>query len=280
VARFPRPLADRIPNFKGAEQAADRAAALPEWQAARRIKCNPDAPQRALRLRALQAGKLVFMAVPRLRDARCFLRLDPAGLEGRLAAAATIKGASALGVPVTPAELGRIDLVVVGSVAVNAKGARVGKGGGYSDLEFALARQIGAVTAATPVLTTVHDLQVVKTAIPMTDHDVPVDFIVTPERVIRPPRAFAKPRGIRWDALSPEQLAAMPPLVQLVGAAKSVADSARRGSASAAATPRKRQAERPACPPRGASRDTRGARSLQPPRGSEDSGAGRSSRRR
>jgi 5-formyltetrahydrofolate cyclo-ligase len=89
VARFPMPLADRIPNFKGAEQAAAGAATLPEWQAARRIKCNPDAPQRALRLRALQDGKLVFMAVPRLREARCFLRLDPARLEGQLGDAST-----------------------------------------------------------------------------------------------------------------------------------------------------------------------------------------------
>src|SRR5919197_5062589 len=137
VARFPFPVVGRIPNFRGAEQAAARAAALPEWQAARRLKCNPDAPQRALRLRALREGKTVFMAVPRLTDERCFLRLDPARLGTRLAQAATIKGAAPLGEPVRPRELGHIDLIVAGSVAVNARGARVGKGGGYSDLEFA-----------------------------------------------------------------------------------------------------------------------------------------------
>jgi 5-formyltetrahydrofolate cyclo-ligase len=215
VARFPLPLADRIPNFKGAEQAAARAAALPEWRAARRIKCNPDAPQRALRRRALEDGKLVFMAVPRLREARCFLKLDPARLGRRLAAAATIKGAAAVGEPVAPGQLGRIDLVVVGSVAVNPDGARVGKGGGYSDLEFALARELGFVTDDTLVLTTVHDLQVVETAIPMTVHDVPVDFVVTPELVIRTAGTWAKPRGIRWEELSPQQLAAMPALARL-----------------------------------------------------------------
>ncbi|SRR6266849_405715 len=96
----------------------------------RRLKCNPDAPQRALRLRALREGKTVFMAVPRLTDERCFLRLDPARLGKRLAQAATIKGAARFGEPVTPEQLGRIDLVVAGSVAVNARGARVGKGGG------------------------------------------------------------------------------------------------------------------------------------------------------
>lgn len=215
VARFPLPIVGRIPNFKGAEAAAARAAALLEWKAARRIKCNPDAPQRALRLRALREGKLVFMAVPRLTAEQCFLRLDPSRLGERLAQAATIKGAASLGEPVTPKELGRIDLVVAGSVAVNARGARVGKGGGYSDLEFALARATGALDAKTPVLTTVHDLQVVQDDIPMTPHDVPVDLIVTPERVIRTKSRIAKPEGIRWEELSPEQIEAMPVLRRL-----------------------------------------------------------------
>jgi 5-formyltetrahydrofolate cyclo-ligase len=215
VARFPLPLHDRIPNFAGAEAAARRLAELPEWQAARRIKCNPDAPQRAVRLAALREGKTVFMAVPRLRTARCFLRLDPRALQGKLAQAATIKGATALGVPVTPDAVGRLDLVVAGSVAVNRAGARVGKGGGYSDLEFALARELGLLDDDTPVVTTVHELQVVDDAIPMTTHDVPLDAIVTPERVIRPGRRRPKPLGIDWKELSAEQLAAMPAIASL-----------------------------------------------------------------
>jgi 5-formyltetrahydrofolate cyclo-ligase len=210
VARFPFPIEDRIPNFVGAEAAAARAATVPEWKAARRLKCNPDAPQRPLRLRALRDGKIVFMAVPRLRKARCFIRLDPDRLHGRLAEAATIGGASKLGEPVEPEALGTIDLVVAGSVAVNASGRRLGKGGGYSDLEWALARELGAVNGRTPVLTTVHELQVVRDPIPMTPHDVSVDLIVTPERVIRARGARAKPRGIRWEELGEAQVAAMP----------------------------------------------------------------------
>src|SRR5215470_6800810 len=219
VARFPFPATGRIPNFQGAEQAAARAAALPEWQRARRLKCNPDSPQRALRLRALRDGKIVFMAVPRLTDERCFLRLDPTRLGTRLALAATIKGAARLGEPVTPEALGHIDLIVAGSVAVNARGARVGKGGGYSDLEFALAVAHGAVDERTVVVTTVHDAQVLRTGIPMTSHDVPVDVVATPTRLIRTRRAFPRPNGIDWSALSEEQLAAMPPLAALRGRA-------------------------------------------------------------
>jgi len=215
VGRFPLPLHDRIPNFAGAERAAARLAELPEWKAARRLKCNPDAPQRPVRLRALKEGKHVFVAVPRLRRERCFLHLDPAKLAGQLAAASTIKGASVLGTPVTPHELPHIDLIIAGSVAVNPSGARVGKGGGYSDLEFALAREVGAVDEKTVVVTTVHELQVVDATIPMTDHDVPLDVIVTPERVIRVRRRRKKPAGIVWPGLSPERLDAMPVLRRL-----------------------------------------------------------------
>src|SRR5438552_12348457 len=109
LGRFPFPLTDRIPNFRGAEAAAARLTTLPEWAAARRLKCNPDAAQLPVRRAALVAGKHVFMAVPRLSAAKCFLHLDPARLRGRLAKAATIAGAAALGRPVGPAALGHID---------------------------------------------------------------------------------------------------------------------------------------------------------------------------
>jgi 5-formyltetrahydrofolate cyclo-ligase len=218
VARFPFPIEDRIPNFAGAEDAAARAADLPEWRRARRLKMNPDAPQRPLRLRALRDGKTVFMAVPRLRTEACFVRLDPAKLGARIVTASSIGGAAKLGEPVVPADLGRIDLVVAGSVAVDSRGGRVGKGGGYSDLEWAVARELGRVDDDTPVLTTVHALQVVRAAIPMTEHDVPVDLVVTPERVIRTRGRPRKPAGVRWQELSDAQVRAMPVLARLAAA--------------------------------------------------------------
>jgi 5-formyltetrahydrofolate cyclo-ligase len=198
LGRFPFPLTDRIPNFRGAEAAAERLATLPEWTAARRLKCNPDAAQLPVRRAALAAGKHVFMAVPRLHAAKCFVHLDPARLRGRIAQAATIGGAAKLGVPVGPEALGHIDLIVAGSVAVDQRGARLGKGGGYSDLEFALAVAHGAVDEGTLVVTTVHDAQVVRGHIAMTSHDVPVDVVATPTRLIRTRRAFPRPTGIDW----------------------------------------------------------------------------------
>lgn len=218
VARSPG-AQGRIPNFAGAEEAARSLATLRAWKAARTIKCNPDSPQRPVRLQALRAGKIVYMAVPRLRDALPFVELDPARLQRKLGddlnKAATIQGAFRYGRPVRLDEMRPIDLVVAGSVAVAWDGARLGKGGGYSDLEFALARQAGLIDDKTPVVTTVHAMQVVDRPIPMTRHDVALDYIVTPGEAAATERRYRQPAGIYWDELPPEKLAAIPILREL-----------------------------------------------------------------
>lgn len=218
VARFPG-AQGRIPNFLGAEAAARRLGELDAWQRARVIKCNPDAPQLPVRALALRAGKRLFMAVPRLRAERCFLELDPAELAGRERAAASIKGASALGRPIAPARMPRLDLIVAGSVAVARDGSRVGKGGGFSDLEFAILAELGLIGPWTTIVTTVHPLQIVRARIPMRPHDIPLDYIVTPEETIRCPRRHPRPNGILWAELPPEKIAEIPLLAKLRGQA-------------------------------------------------------------
>jgi hypothetical protein len=108
----------RIPNVKGADAAAERLASTPEFQSARVVKVNPDAPQRGVRFRALKAGRLLLMPTPRLREG--FLLLDPATIPpNRLFAASSISGAFSLARPVGLNELPRIDLLVFGSVAAS-----------------------------------------------------------------------------------------------------------------------------------------------------------------
>src|SRR5216683_5445538 len=184
VARFPG-AAGRIPNFTGAEAAAERLRALPGWQAARTLKANPDSAQLPVRQRALQDGKTVYMAVPRLAGPEPFFALDPDHLSDTPRKAASISGAARSARRVALAELATVDLVVMGCVAVGEDGARLGKGGGFADLEFALATAAGLIGPDTVCVTTVHEMQVLGAGrIPVTDHDVPVDLIVTPERVI------------------------------------------------------------------------------------------------
>ena len=214
VARFPFPPHGRIPNFEGADRAADRLSTTDAWERTERVKANPDSPQRPVRRRALEAGKTVFVAVPRLRDEECFIRLDPAKIDD-YDRATTIDGAPALGEQVGPDAMAAIDLIVSGSVAVTEDGARIGKGEGYSDLEFALLREFDLVDDGTTVVTTVHERQVVADEIRPDAHDVPVDLIVTPERVVQCGSPADRPEGIDWDVLPAGKIDAIPVLQQL-----------------------------------------------------------------
>ncbi len=219
VERFPGAWG-RIPNFVGAEDAAELAADTDVFRKAKVIKANPDSPQKRLRYLALKQGKVIYMAVPRLRSLKCFVKLDPDAIPEHLfSKAATIKGAFAYGETVGPWEMEKVDLVIAGSVAVNRKGQRIGKGGGYSDLEFAIARHYGLIGDDTPVLTTVHPIQILEQDFPWEPHDIPVDLIVTPNKVIETNTALPKPSGIYRDKLTDKQLEQIPILKHILNLA-------------------------------------------------------------
>lgn len=213
VSRFPG-TRGRIPNFVGAEAAADRLAAIDEWKSARSIKANPDAPQLPVRARALSDGKRVYMAVPRLAQREPFIELDPERIVTSPRKAASIKGASSQGKAIGLDAVPRIDLVVCGSVAVNRAGARVGKGGGYSDLEFGLLVEAGLIDDRTVLTTTVHALQVLDEDLPETAHDFRVQRIVTPEETIVCTGAAHRPPGILWDHLDADKIKSIPVLAE------------------------------------------------------------------
>lgn len=205
-----------IPNFIGAEAAATRLASLPIWQQANVVKCNPDSPQKPVRLRALQDGKLLYMAVPRLARKKCFVALHRdhlAAQEISLEKAANMRDALIHGSLVSFDVMQPIDLVVVGCVAVAATGGRTGKGAGFADLELAMLREAKLVNANTPIVTTVHSLQVVGgDRLPMQPHDWPLDWIGTPDEVIETRTALPRPSGLDWNVLRPEQLQSIPVL--------------------------------------------------------------------
>jgi 5-formyltetrahydrofolate cyclo-ligase len=215
VARFPG-AEHRIPNFVGAEAAAEALRGTEEWQRASTLKANPDSPQLPVRQRALEDGKTVFMAAPRLAARDPFFRLDPARLTVPPRKAASITGAAEHGEPVDVDDLEPVDLAVVGCVAVAPDGARLGKGGGFSDLEYAIAWEANLITASTVVATTVSDVQVLDAgAIPVTEHDVRLDLIVTPSRVISCSGRRRRVARVRWDELTEEKIASIPLLQRM-----------------------------------------------------------------
>lgn len=210
-AAFQPTTTGRIPDFRGKETAASRLAALPAWQAAAVVKANPDKAQHPVRVAALTQGKLLYMAVPRLATPKPFYLLDPGLLAVPAAKATTSDGAARHARTVPVADMPSVDLVVCGTVAVSPSGARVGKGGGFSDIEVAMLTEAGLIRPDTVIVTTVHDLQVLDEDLPETEHDFSVDVIVTPTQVIAcgPPR---RPLGLYWDHLDPGQISAIPAL--------------------------------------------------------------------
>uniref|UniRef100_A0A5F9CEV5 Methenyltetrahydrofolate synthase domain-containing protein n=1 Tax=Oryctolagus cuniculus TaxID=9986 RepID=A0A5F9CEV5_RABIT len=217
LADFPRPVHHRIPNFKGAPHAAELLPRLQAFRTARTVKVNPDAPQRSARFLVLDSKKTLLVPTPRLRTGLFNKITPPPGAsKADLRRCATSQGVRSHSVPVGLDSKVLVDLVVVGSVAVSEKGWRIGKGEGYADLEYAMMVSMGAVHEGTPVVTIVHDCQVVD--IPealLEDHDIMVDYILTPTRLIATGRERPQPAGITWSKISPEMMEKIPILRSL-----------------------------------------------------------------
>lgn len=213
------PAWSMIPNFVGADTAAWLLAQTPEWQRARTVKTNPDAPQIPIRLRALYQGKTVFAPVPYLTRDFPYLRIEPEKLKAKgvsFELAATSQGYMEHGERIDFQDVEPLDFCVVGSVAVSRAGGRTGKGAGFADLETAIFRELGIVTDATPVVTTVHSSQLVDdTVVVIESHDSPLDMVATEQELIRTGHTGARPGGVDWDKVRPDQFETIPFLSEL-----------------------------------------------------------------
>jgi 5-formyltetrahydrofolate cyclo-ligase len=83
-----------------------------------------------------------------------------------------------------------VTAVVIPALAVDHMGHRLGRGAGYYD------RSLQSMTASRPrvIVAVVHDEEVLP-IVPHEDFDVPVDIIVTPERVIRVAQASRRSKS-------------------------------------------------------------------------------------
>uniref|UniRef100_A0A8C7TYX2 Methenyltetrahydrofolate synthase domain-containing protein n=1 Tax=Oncorhynchus mykiss TaxID=8022 RepID=A0A8C7TYX2_ONCMY len=217
LANFPRPVHNRIPNFKGAHTACAKVLELQVFNETDEVKVDPDKPLEGARLAVLQARKTLLVPTPRLRTGLFNKIVPPEGAsKEELRVCSTSQGVKEFSVPVGLDSKVQVDLLVVGSVAVSEKGYRIGKGEGFADMEYAMMLCMGAVTESTVVVTIVHDCQVVDIPEDLIEsHDITVDYILTPTRVIKTDCQRPKPQGIIWTKLNAEMLEKIPVLKKL-----------------------------------------------------------------
>ncbi|XP_059149973.1 methenyltetrahydrofolate synthase domain-containing protein-like [Physella acuta] len=227
LVNVPRPCHYRIPNFEGASAANDKLLQLEAFKKAKTVKVNPDKPQEQARFLVLEAGKELVLLnqtqrnlmvpTPQLRTGLLNRVVPPEGSDKeKLRHCCTSQGVKENSKEIGLDEKVKIDLIIVGSVAVSRKGYRIGKGKGFADLEYSMMRTMGAIDANTVVVTSVHDSQVVDIPEELVDeHDMTVDFILTPNELIETKNSRVKPTGVIWSHLEVNKFFQIPVLKQL-----------------------------------------------------------------
>ncbi|MFA9556400.1 5-formyltetrahydrofolate cyclo-ligase [Evansella sp. AB-rgal1] len=212
VGRFPFPLKGRIPNFKGAEKAAQFVFQMEEYIHAKVVKVNPDSPQLPIRAQVLKDGKTLLVPTPRLKDG--FIKVDPANVPpGEEKKAASLKNIHQYGKVIPLTELPKIDLFFAGSVALHSDGRRIGKGEGYADREYAILRELG--NPPIPIVGTINSVQLVDEEIPIDEYDLTCDWIATEEGLLKTDSPYPKPEGIIWSEVSEKEMEEMPVLKEI-----------------------------------------------------------------
>ncbi|XP_062404920.1 methenyltetrahydrofolate synthase domain-containing protein isoform X1 [Sardina pilchardus] len=217
LANFPRPVHNRIPNFKGAHGACSKVSELQVYSRTKEVKVDPDKPLEGARLTVLQAKKTLLVPTPRLRTGLFNKITPPQGASKEdLRVCSTSQGVKDFSVPIGLDAKVKVDLIVVGSVAVSEKGYRIGKGEGFADMEYAMMVAMGAVNESTVIATVVHDCQVVDISEELIEiHDLTVDYILTPTRIIKTGCTHPKPPGIVWSKVDADMLEKIPILKKL-----------------------------------------------------------------
>ncbi len=215
-SRFHLNFAEVIPDFEGSAQAVDAVVAQSTYAQGQYAFVTPDNGLADLRRRMLDDGKTLVVSTYGI--CRGFVLLEPSRIAPEHTLFASwLDGLEYFGRPITLSELaqrGRFDFLVTGASAVSLNGVRFGKGHGYFDLEWGMFTEVGIADEHTSVTAVVHDVQVVEEKLYPSETDILVDAIATPTRFISVKRG-QRPRGIKWDLLEPEQLAATPPLLEL-----------------------------------------------------------------
>jgi 5-formyltetrahydrofolate cyclo-ligase len=170
IAAFPYPPHGRIPNFVGAEAASKQIRKLDKYREAECVFSPPDGVLIPFRRMILMDGKILAYSTPHMTS---FKMMKP-GMPAKVSIKDLIRGGELL--------TRSVDIAVVGSVAVDKKGNRIGKGSGYGDKELTYLKERNPKILSG---TLVHSSQVFEDFSNLAqEHDVSIDFILTEKEPI------------------------------------------------------------------------------------------------
>ncbi len=216
-SRFHWDFSSFIADFEGSEECGSRVRDLRSYVGGDLLFITPDNSTEALRHQVMADGRPFLMTTYGI--GRGFLLLDPAKVPaGEHRYAATLDGMDRYATPLSVGELrkcGHIGLLVTGGSAVSRNGVRFGKGHGYFDLEWAMLSELGLTDSTSEIADVVHGCQVVDDDLLGDDHDVPVDWIITPTASVQVDDPGRRPGRIHWDLLDGSPLMTTPPIQEL-----------------------------------------------------------------
>lgn len=204
-SRFHWDFARFIPDFEGSDTCCEQVRRTALYQDAAVLFVTPDNSLVDFRARCLQDGKTLI--VPTYGITRGFLLLERGMVPpGQEAFAATLDGLDGFGRPGDLSGLPAPELLVSGASVINHAGVRVSPGPSYFDLEWLLLSAAGLVEAGTPIMTVIHDCQLVDLALRPLSFAVAADWIITPSLTRRTGQAFSRPtpaaiRDLPWEIL-------------------------------------------------------------------------------
>lgn len=183
VITFPLDVFGRVPNFIGAERAAELLAEQIEFEQAKVIFVSPDHVLRRVRELVLERGKVLAVSLPQRLIGRSKSILLQITERRAIKAAADIDNFLRYGQPLSLP----VDLAVLSSVVVDRLGNRLTPRREFGDREWQMLIDNGFVHEGTKIATIVHPLQFADDIIKwVVEGDVKAHLIVTPEEVIRP----------------------------------------------------------------------------------------------
>lgn len=182
VLTFPLDVFGKVPNFIGAEKAAEILAQQIEFEQAKVIFVSPDHVLRRVRELVLERGKILAVPLPQRLRRQEKPKLLQITERRAIKAAANIDNFLKYGQPLSQP----VDLAVLSSVVVDRQGNRLTTKGGFGDREWQMLVEGGFVHGGTKIATIAHPLQFADDLAKWVTHqDVKADLIVTPNEVIR-----------------------------------------------------------------------------------------------